>query len=233
MPLRTKNQPLAGMAGGRVASCGLSGESKRTLSFCCYRYGAEIIRQTLLCRLGACREMPPTVPAGVDLCREILPGVPGPKTRHRKELLSGLRESLLCRQIPPGVPKSPWIRREKPSSVPAGRWALVHTVALRGAGRQGVVRRPAFLGKDARRRVQAQDFSACKSSQRYSIPCFSARVHSTWYTGRFFSASTCKQWYDARHFSAQQRDGNAVSHLHVAAAKQKRSLLRREVSALA
>lgn len=177
--------------------------------------------------------MPPTVPAGVDLCREILPGVPGPKTRHREELLSGLRESLLCRQIPPGVPNrlgyaeksrqvylrdvGPWYTRRLYAAPEGREWygARHFSARTRGAG------------------YRPQDFSACKSSQRYSIPCFSARVYSTWYTGRFFSASTCKQWYDARHFSAQQRDGNAVSYLHVAAAKQKRSLPRREVSALA
>lgn len=219
MPLRTKNQPLAGMLGGRVVSCGLSGESKRALSFCCYRYGAEIIRQTLLCRLGA--------------CREILPGVPGPKAWHREELLSGLRESLLCRQIPPGVPKSfgyaeksrqvylrdvgPWYTRRLYAAPEGREWygARHFSARTRGAG------------------YRPQDFSACKSSQRYSIPCFSARVHSTWYTGRFFLACRSSQWYDARHFPAQQRDGNAVSYLHVAAAKQKRSLPRREVSALA
>lgn len=179
MPLRTKNQPLAGMAGGRVVSCGLSGESKRALSFCCYRYGAEIIRQTLLCRLGACREMPPTVPAGVDLCREILPGVPGPKAWHREELLSGLRESLLCRQIPPGVPKSPWIRREKAAKCACGMLGLgTHGGFTRrrkaGSGTAPGISRPGRTAPGTGRRISRRARAHSGTASRVSRHGFTA-----------------------------------------------------------
>lgn len=208
-----------------MASCGLSGESKRTLSFCCYRHGAEIIRQILLRRLGTRREIPPPVPAGVDLCREIRPGVPGLKIWHREEPLSGLCESLLCRQIPPGVPKSPWIRREKPLSVPVGCWALVHTATLRGAGRRGVVRLPAFLGKDAQRRVQVAGFLDAQECAAVQLPVYLGTgsrclVHRSVFLGEHMQAAVQRPAFlgTVRSFPAQQRDGNAVSYLHVAAA---------------
>lgn len=116
--------------------------------------------------------MLPSVPVGVVLRREILPGVPGPKAWCREEPLSRPCGNLLCRQISSGVPKKLWISREKLLSVPAGCWALVHTAALRGAGRQGVVRRPAFLGTDAWCRVQAAGFLGVQELTAVQHPVF-------------------------------------------------------------